>query len=66
MNDEEMIQAVIESADVFLNGELPRTDPSSRNDARLYAKGEAERFQNMLESYLYERQDERDYATNAA
>ena len=57
---------VIASADVFLNGEyetLPRDPYAIHSLARHYARDEAERFRNVLETYLGEKIDAGDYLT---
>ena len=59
-DDTEMTNAVIESADAYLNGELGYA-PYDTVTAAEYAKMEARRFENMLRGYLIERIEAGDY-----
>jgi hypothetical protein len=61
MDDQAMMEAVIESANVFLNGEVEGFDPSKHVDAEHFARIEVDRFGSILRSYLYERIDAGDY-----
>lgn len=61
MDEQDFTMAVVDSGDVFLNGELDGVDPGSREEAIEYARTEAGRFQASLRSYLLERIEQGDY-----